>query len=108
MGRMIDPQHASIDSLIDWLREQRRRDPCSPLSSLLADKQCDEQRIVDIACIDLMERRRMGHAGAIITGGSGTFASKKQALESAGVVVEKNPAEVGRTMQAILEKTNKT
>ena len=55
MGGMIDPQHASIDSLIDWLREQRRRDPCSPLSSLLAEKQFDEQRIVDIAATDVLE-----------------------------------------------------
>jgi hypothetical protein len=62
MGGMADPQHASIDSLIGWLREQRRRDPCSPLSSLLAGKKFDQRRIVDIACIDLMERRRMGHA----------------------------------------------
>ncbi len=62
MGGMVDPPHSSIDSLIDWLREQRRRDPCSPLSSLLADKKFDERRIVDIACIDLMERRRMGLA----------------------------------------------
>ena len=65
MGGMVDPQHASIDSLIDWLREQRRRDPRAPLSSLLADKKFDEQRIVDIACIDLMERRRMGHAVSV-------------------------------------------
>lgn len=62
MGGPVDPQHASIDSLIDWLRKQRRRDPNSPLSILLADQKFDEQRIVDIACIDLMERRRMGHA----------------------------------------------
>ncbi len=67
MGGTVDPQHASIDSLIDWLRKQRRRDPDSPLSSLLADQKFaeqkfDEQRIVDIACIDLMERRRMGYA----------------------------------------------
>ena len=62
MGGMVDPPHSSIDSLIDWLRKQRRQDPDSPLSSLLADQKIDEQRIVDIACIDLMERRRMGHA----------------------------------------------
>lgn len=62
MGGSVDPQLASIDSLIGWLRKERRRDPCAPLSSLLADKKCDEQLIVDIACIDLMERRRMGQA----------------------------------------------
>lgn len=62
MGGLVDPQHASIDRLIGWLREQRRLDPRSPLSQLLGDQQWDEQRIVDIACIDLMERRRLGHA----------------------------------------------
>ncbi len=61
MGGLVDPQHASIDGLIDWLRQQRRRDPVASLSSLLAGKKFDERRIVDIACIDLMERRRMGH-----------------------------------------------
>jgi succinyl-CoA synthetase alpha subunit len=51
--------------------------------------------------------KRMGHAGAIITGGSGTFGSKKEALEKAGVVVAENPAEIGKTMQGILAKTKK-
>ena len=65
MGELVDPQQASMDGLIDWLRQHRRRDPVSPLSKLLKDKAFDEQRIVDIACIDLMERRRMGHAVAV-------------------------------------------
>jgi succinyl-CoA synthetase alpha subunit len=47
--------------------------------------------------------RRMGHAGAIISGGKGTAEEKFRALERAGVSVEKNPAEIGRRVQEILK-----
>lgn len=42
--------------------------------------------------------KRMGHAGAIISGGSGTAEAKTEALESAGVHVAATPAEMGQTM----------
>ncbi|VAX30190.1 Succinyl-CoA ligase [ADP-forming] alpha chain [hydrothermal vent metagenome] len=48
--------------------------------------------------------RRMGHAGAIVSGGKGTAADKMAALESAGVTVVKNPAMIGEAIQKSLVK----
>ncbi|MGH9342215.1 MAG: succinate--CoA ligase subunit alpha, partial [Terriglobia bacterium] len=49
--------------------------------------------------------RRMGHAGAIISGGKGTAADKIAALESAGIRMAASPALIGETMAAALGKT---
>jgi|SRR5579863_7273374 len=47
--------------------------------------------------------RRMGHAGAIISGGKGTAADKFAAFEAAGVTIVKNPAALGETVEALLK-----
>jgi succinyl-CoA synthetase alpha subunit len=47
--------------------------------------------------------KRMGHAGAIISGGHGTAAEKMKALESAGIKVVANPARMGETLAEVLK-----
>ena len=49
--------------------------------------------------------RRMGHAGAIISGGKGTAAEKMNALKRAGIHVCKSPADIGKTVASILKKS---
>lgn len=48
--------------------------------------------------------RRMGHAGAIISGGKGTAAEKMEAMRKAGIHVVESPAEIGITVKKALEK----
>lgn len=50
--------------------------------------------------------RRMGHAGAIISGGQGTAADKYKAMKAAGIHTVQSPAEIGATVAAVL-KTSK-
>ncbi len=46
--------------------------------------------------------KRMGHAGAIVSGSAGTAAEKMAALEAAGVKVVKTPAEIGKAVKEVL------
>ncbi|MBS0605503.1 MAG: succinate--CoA ligase subunit alpha [Parachlamydiales bacterium] len=50
--------------------------------------------------------RRMGHAGAIISGGKGTAKDKMAALKAAGVAIIESPAEMGTTMQKVMKQRN--
>src|SRR3954469_18817109 len=48
--------------------------------------------------------KRMGHAGAIISGGSGKASDKIAALEGAGILVAKSPADMGTSLKAVIGK----
>jgi succinyl-CoA synthetase alpha subunit len=47
--------------------------------------------------------RRMGHAGAIISGGNDTAPAKMEAMRSAGIRVTQSPAALGTTMRDVLK-----
>jgi succinyl-CoA synthetase alpha subunit len=69
----------------DWIRENFKK----PLVGFIAGQTAPPGR-------------RMGHAGAIISGGKGTAAEKMDALTAAGVTVVKSPADIGQAVQGAL------
>ncbi len=55
-----------------------------------------------IAGVTAPPGKRMGHAGAIISGGKGTAQEKLAVMQACGIRVTRNPAEMGRTLQSVL------
>jgi succinyl-CoA synthetase alpha subunit len=56
-----------------------------------------------IAGVTAPPGKRMGHAGAIISGGKGTAQEKLVVMEACGIKVTRNPAEMGKTLKAIMK-----
>src|SRR5256885_4675595 len=56
-----------------------------------------------IARVTAPPGKRMGHAGAIISGGKGTAQEKLAVMEECGIKVTRNPAEMGRTLKSVLK-----
>ena len=55
-----------------------------------------------IAGVTAPEGKRMGHAGAIVSGGKGTAQEKLEIMDACGITVTKNPSEMGRLLKAAL------
>jgi succinyl-CoA synthetase alpha subunit len=55
-----------------------------------------------IAGVTAPEGRKMGHAGAIVSGSKGTAKAKMEALAAAGAIVAKNPTEAGERMVEVV------
>ena len=71
-------------------------------AAVWAKENCDKPIAAFIAGATAPPGRRMGHAGAIISGGKGTASAKKEALREAGIAVSETPSEMGSTLANIL------
>jgi succinyl-CoA synthetase alpha subunit len=74
-------------------------------AQFIKDSKIKKPTVGFIAGVTAPAGKRMGHAGAIISGGKGDANSKMNAMREAGIFVSASPAELGKTMLAVMEGT---
>ena len=75
-----------------FIKDERKKGRSKPIAGFIAG-------------ITAPPGRRMGHAGAIISGGKGTAAEKFAAFEAAGIHIARDPSEIGAVLKVALEES---
>ncbi|MEQ8748148.1 MAG: succinate--CoA ligase subunit alpha, partial [Amphiplicatus sp.] len=73
-------------------------------AKFLASNKVKKPTVGFIAGVTAPPGRRMGHAGALVSGADDTAAAKIEAMKSAGIAVSPTPASMGKTLLSLLKK----